>query len=131
MRQFACLFAYTIRRIGNITARAFLKRREISKNPTKKPTPKKGQAITHNVTQNGSKSIDELMKEFKTISVNAKKLRKKPKKSKNEPIGSSVPRIVKAKSNRVGTAKKSEDETSVKCNKYHKRFVKTKKPTKL
>jgi len=130
MRQFACLFAYTIRRIGNITARAFLKRREISKNTAKKPIPK-DQPITQNVTQNGSKSIDELMKEFKTISVNSKKLRKKVKKSKNEPIGSSVPRIVKSKSNRAGTAKKSEDETSVKCNKYHKRFVKTKKPTKL
>ena len=52
-------------------------------------------------------------------------------KANNECKPIARPRIVKALSNRVVTSSKAIDEKSVNCNKYHKRFTKTKKPARL
>ena len=107
------------------------KKQKVIKKKTLRSQGFNTQEIQAERVKNESKSIDELMIEFQNISVKITKRSKRIKKSKNVPRGSSMPRIVKAKLNRSSTRKKAEDDVSVKNNKYHKRHVKTKKPTKL
>jgi len=115
--QGSCLYAYIMRKMGVVGLRNLNKI--------------KTENLRNEIKQNGMKSVDELMLEFSNISIKDGKPPTKTRKPKRTPAAASVPRIVKAKTNRIASATKVTDETSVKKNKYHKRFLKTKKPTKL
>ena len=75
-----------------------------------------------------NKKIDDLVAEFeKTSSAPVKKGQQKNLKQKT---GRSKPRIVKV-TKTIPKRKAEKDESSTLNNKYHKRFIKTKKPVKL
>ena len=99
---------------------------------------KKGreQAEEHNQkVQNGSLSVDELMEKFnfgfKTDASKTKKQAAKKINVKTAPQPRSKPRILRTKVSRIGKPATLKDTDSQNCNKYNKRFTKTKKPARL
>jgi len=74
--------------------------------------------------------IDEIMKEFGDEKTKKQKSTKK-KGKQSVPQKRTKPRIVRTSKNCTNKEAKVDDDQSVKSNRYHKRFTKTKKPARL
>ena len=74
--------------------------------------------------------IDEIMKDFGDEKTKKQKSTKK-KGKQAVPQKRTKPRILRTNKNCTKKEEKVEDDQSVKSNKYHKRFTKTKKPARL
>ena len=74
--------------------------------------------------------IDEIMKEFANEKTKKQKSMKK-KGKRSVPQKRTKPRILRTSKNCTKKEEKVDDDQSVKSNRYHKRFTKTKKPARL